>query len=69
MVLPPMVAKFGPFGIDAFGTLWSGYFVTTLLAHVAMGVVLGVAMQVWARDRGLLLEAFRRGVRVDPRFA
>lgn len=66
MLLPPMAAKFGPFGVSAFGTVWSGYFISTLLAHVAMGVVLGAAMQTWSRHRGLLLETFGRSGRTDP---
>ncbi|GEO96413.1 hypothetical protein KTU01_25360 [Kocuria turfanensis] len=55
MLLPPMALKFGPFGLDAFGTLWNGYFLDTLLAHAAMGVALGAVIQTSARYRGILL--------------
>jgi hypothetical protein len=55
MVLPPMAPKFGPFGLDKFDTLLNGYAVSTLLAHVAMGIALAAIINAQARDRGLLL--------------
>ncbi|WP_157183179.1 hypothetical protein [Sciscionella marina] len=54
MTLPPMAAKFGPFGMAKFGTLFNGYFLDTALAHAAMGLALGVIMCNFARHRGLL---------------
>lgn len=55
MTLPPMELMFGPFGITKFGTVWNAYALVTLLAHATMGVTLGIIVQTWARDRGLLL--------------
>lgn len=55
MTLPPMAPKFGPFGLGTFPTLWNGYFLDTLLAHLAMGLTLAIVIRAWARDRGLLL--------------
>lgn len=54
MVLPPMAKMMGPFGVGKFGTVWNGMFITTLLAHVAMGIALGLIVQQWGRYRGLL---------------
>lgn len=55
MILPPMAPKFGPFGLDKYPSLLNGYFLTTLLAHAAMGIVLGLIIQTRARHRGILL--------------
>ncbi|MGH3679387.1 MAG: hypothetical protein ACRDT2_03765 [Natronosporangium sp.] len=54
MILPPMEPMFGPFGLDKYATLLNGYHLTTLLAHVAMGLALAAVMHGQARDRGLL---------------
>lgn len=54
MVLPPMAKEFGPFGLDKNDSLLSGYFVTTLLAHIAMGFALAAVTMALARYRGLL---------------
>jgi hypothetical protein len=54
MTLPPMAPKFGPFGLDRFDVLINGYAVSTLLAHVAMGLALAAIINVLARDRGVL---------------
>lgn len=55
MILPPMAPKFGAFGLDKYPSLLNGYFLTTLLAHAAMGIVLGLIIQTRARYRGVLL--------------
>jgi hypothetical protein len=60
MTLPPMAPKFGAFGVETFGTVWNGYFLDTLLAHVAMGLALGVVMHRFARYRGVLLAPLTR---------
>lgn len=54
MTLPPMEPTFGPFGLDKYDSLFNGYFVTTLLAHVAMGLALAAVTLALARYRGLL---------------
>lgn len=54
MVLPPMALEFGPFGLDTNDSLLSGYFVTTLLAHLAMGFALAAVTTALAHYRGLL---------------
>jgi hypothetical protein len=59
MILPPMAPKFGPFGLDKYASLANGYFLSTLLAHAAMGIVLGLIIQTRARHRGLLLTGLR----------
>lgn len=59
MTLPPMAKMMGPFGIGKYGTVWNGMFLDTLLAHVAMGIALGVVMQRWAPAPGLLFAAGR----------
>jgi hypothetical protein len=53
MLLPPMAKMVGPFGIS-YGTIWNGMLLTTLLAHVAMRVVLGIIEQCWGRHPGLV---------------
>lgn len=60
MTLPPMAKQFGPFGLATHDTLLSGYFLTTLLAHIAMGITLGVIIQRFAHHRGLLPELLHR---------
>lgn len=54
MILPPMAPKFGPFGLDTYGTIFNGYYLVTLLAHLAMGLALAAVLHVAARHRGLL---------------
>jgi hypothetical protein len=54
MLLPPMAKMVGPFGIAKYGTIWNGMFIATLLAHAAMGVVLGLIEQKWGKYPGLL---------------
>jgi hypothetical protein len=54
MLLPPVAKMMGPFGISKYGTIWNGMFLTALLAHVAMGVVLGIPEQRWGRYPGLV---------------
>lgn len=49
MTLPPMAKATGPFGLGLGQGILNGVFMTTLLAHVAMGVVLGLIVQRWAR--------------------
>lgn len=62
MTLPPMAKMMGPFGVNKFGTIWNGMFMTTLLAHVAMGVALGAVIQKWGEYPGLLFANGRKGV-------
>lgn len=57
MVSPPVMMTAGPFGIHGF---WPWLFIVTLLAHVVMGVVLGVFAERWVRDEGSLLGLIRR---------
>ncbi|MFQ5912787.1 MAG: hypothetical protein ACE5JS_06370 [Nitrospinota bacterium] len=59
MTLPPMAKMMGPFGIGKFGTAWNGMFITTLLAHVAMGIALGIVVQKWGQYRGLFFKSGR----------
>lgn len=54
MTLPPMAKMLGPFGVEQYGTVWNGMFLTTLLAHVSMGLALGGVVQAWGRFPGLL---------------
>lgn len=54
MTLPPMAKMAGAFGIERYGTIWNEFFLTTLLAHVSMGLALGAIMQRWGRYPGLL---------------
>lgn len=58
MTLPPMAKMLGPFGIERYGTIWNGMFITTLVAHIGMGVAPGLIVQTWGRYKGLL---FREG--------
>lgn len=54
----------GPFGIEQqYGTIWNGMFLTTLLAHVAMGVVLGLIEQKWGKYPGVFFAQERAEVR------
>lgn len=62
MTLPPMAKMMGPFGIGKFGTVWNGMFLDTLIAHAAMGIALGVVVQRWGRDRGLLFASGRQAL-------
>ncbi|TWE27494.1 hypothetical protein [Prauserella muralis] len=50
---------FGPFGLDKYDSLVNGYFLTTLLAHAAMGIALAAVIHTRARNRGLLLTKLR----------
>lgn len=59
MTLPPMAPTFGPFGLDKYDSLLNGYFLTTLLAHAAMGLALAAVIHTRARYRGLLLTKLR----------
>lgn len=61
MLLPPMAKMLGPFGITEYGTPWNAMFMTTLLAHVSMGVVLGLIEQRWGKYRGLAFTEGRTG--------
>lgn len=61
MTLPPMAPRFGPFGLDKYDSLLSGYFLTTLLAHIAMGFALAAVSAALARHRGLLFTGVRLG--------
>lgn len=56
MTLPPMAPKFGLFGLDKYDSLLNGYYLTTLLAHLAMGLALAAVIRSAARDRGILLD-------------
>lgn len=54
MTLPPMEPQFGAFGLDKYGTIFNGYYLITLLAHLAMGLALAADIRCMARARGLL---------------
>jgi hypothetical protein len=49
MTLPPMAVMTGPFGLGMGQGILNGVFLTTLLAHVAMGLALGFIVQRWGR--------------------
>ncbi|MGC9544537.1 hypothetical protein [Streptomyces sp. UG1] len=66
MVLPPMEPQFGPFGLDKYGTVFSGYYQITLLAHLAMGLALAAVIHTMARHRGLLPEILTRRTTAHP---
>lgn len=51
MTLPPVPMMAGPFGIHGF---WPGLFIVSLIAHLVFGVILGVLVQRWVRDRGTI---------------
>lgn len=63
MLLPPMAKMVGPFGVDRHGTILNPFFLTTLLAHVSMGIVLGLVVKRWGKYRGLV---FAEGRRAEP---
>ncbi len=53
MISPAMLSMgVGPFGIN-FGP---ELFIVSLLAHIAMGIVMGVILQRYVRDRGTILK-------------
>jgi hypothetical protein len=54
MTLPPMEPVFGPFGLGKYASVVNPYYLTTLLAHAAMGLALAAVIGIAARDRGLL---------------
>lgn len=47
MTLPPMATMTGLFGLGMGQGILNGVFLTTLLAHVAMGLALGFIVQRW----------------------
>lgn len=49
MLSPPLMMTAGPFGIHGF---WPRIFIVSLLAHIAMGIALGIFAERWVRDRG-----------------
>ena len=63
MTLPPMAKATGPFGLGLGQGILNGVFMTTLLAHIAMGVVLGLIVQRWARGGPIWREWAPRGNR------
>ncbi|RMF82756.1 MAG: hypothetical protein D6737_00840 [Chloroflexi bacterium] len=48
MTLPPMSQMTGYFGLNLGQGIWNGVFLTTLFAHIAMGLVLGGLAQRFA---------------------
>lgn len=57
MTTPPMLLMgVGPFGINT-GAPW--YFLTTLVAHIAFGAVLGLLAERFVRERGSILALLR----------
>lgn len=66
MTLPPMEPAFGPFGLDKYGTVLNGYYLVTLLAHLAMGLALAAVLHTMARHRGLLPALLTRRTTAHP---
>ncbi|GAA3137006.1 hypothetical protein JOF29_000034 [Kribbella aluminosa] len=66
MTLPPMEPQFGPFGLDKYGTIFNGYYLITLLAHLAMGLALAADIGCMARHRGLLPALLTRRPTTQP---
>jgi hypothetical protein len=64
MLLPPMAKMMGPFGIGKYGTMWNEMFFSTLLAHIAMGVVLGLIEQRWGKYPGLVFTEGRADLEI-----
>ncbi|MBI1743016.1 hypothetical protein HYR54_08105 [Candidatus Acetothermia bacterium] len=59
MTTPPMlVMGVGPFGINP--PWWPKLFLTTLAAHVAFGVILGLLAQRWVKEESTLFHLFTR---------
>ena len=48
MTLPPMEPMVGPFGIDY---AWPQLFLSTLVAHIAFGIILGIGVQYFLKER------------------
>jgi hypothetical protein len=46
MTLPPMEPMVGPFGIDY---AWPQLFLSTLVAHIAFGIILGIGVQYFLK--------------------
>lgn len=54
MTTPPMLLMgVGPFGVNT-GAPW--YFLTTLAAHIAFGVVLGLLAERFVKEKGIILK-------------
>tara|TARA_R110002124_G_scaffold283427_1_gene459404 strand:- start:2414 stop:3157 length:744 start_codon:yes stop_codon:yes gene_type:complete len=47
MTAPPMEPMVGPFGIDY---AWPQLFLSTLIAHIAFGIILGIGVQYFLKD-------------------
>ncbi len=62
MTLPPMIYMTGPFGLGLGKGLLNGVFITSLIAHTAMGAVLGVVQARYVKHPESILALFRFSV-------
>jgi len=56
MTLPPMAPVNGPFGVNTGG---AAYFLITLVAHLAFGIVLGLLAQHWISNTGFIFSKLK----------
>jgi hypothetical protein len=56
MALPPMAPLFGPFGSKTGGP---GFFLITLVAHIAFGAVLGLLVERWVKRPGSIFSVLK----------